>query len=37
VFPPTHDIRALSRDRVFLFSRQVLSTMKTEIELPQRW
>lgn len=35
--PPTHDVRALSRDRVFLFSRQVLSTQKTEIELPQRW
>ncbi len=35
--PPTHDVRALSRDRVFLFSRQVVSSMKTPIELPQRW
>jgi hypothetical protein len=35
--PPTHDVHALSRGRVFLFSRQVLSTMKIKIELPQRW
>jgi hypothetical protein len=35
--PPTHEVRALSHNRVFLFSRQVLSTMKTPIELPQRW
>jgi hypothetical protein len=35
--PATHDVRPLSRDRVFFFSRQVISSMKTEIELPQRW
>jgi hypothetical protein len=35
--PPTHDVRAMSPERVFLFSREVLSSMKTEVELPQRW
>jgi hypothetical protein len=37
MIPPTHEVRVLSRERVFLFSKQVLSTMKTPMKLPQRW